>query len=167
VTDAGEGSGSANSNGNGTGNAPPPLAGGGWGEGAAPSLLARARTLRRDATPAERRLWQALRKHQRGGRKFRRQVPLGPFIADFYCPAARLVVEVDGVSHIDSPTDARRDAWMRKQGIRVFRIANFEVLSNLEGVLLAIDEAAGLTPPPQPPPARGGGVIMPPTQNDV
>ena len=135
---------------------PPPLAGGGWGEGAAPSLLHHARSLRRTATPAERKLWQALRKHQLGGRKFRRQMPLGPFIADFYCPAARLVVELDGVSHIDSPTDALRDAWMMQQGIRVFRVSNFDVLSNLEGVLLAIAEAADATPPPNPLPQGEG-----------
>jgi hypothetical protein len=66
-------------------NSPPPLAGGGRGEGApGASLLSHARALRRDATPAERRLWQGLRRHQVGGLKFRRQVPLGPYIADFY-----------------------------------------------------------------------------------
>ncbi len=83
-------------------------------------------------------------------------MPLGPFIADFYCPAARLVVEVDGISHIDSPTDAMCDAWMMKQGIRVFRISNLDVLSNLEGVLLAFNAAAHLTPPPNPLPQGEG-----------
>jgi very-short-patch-repair endonuclease len=142
---------------------PPPLAGGGWGEGAEQpartSLLTNARTMRRRATPAERRLWQALRRHQLGRLKFRRQMPLGPFIADFYCPAARLVVEVDGISHIDSPNDAIRDVWMNEQGIRVFRVSNFDVRSNLEGVLTAIQQAAQPTPSPRPPPARGGGVM--------
>ena len=75
-------------------------------------------------------------------------MPRGPLIADFYCPAARLVVEVDGISHIDSPTDAIRDVWMTEQGIRVFRISNFDVLSNLEGVLVAIRQATQPTPPP-------------------
>jgi BirA family transcriptional regulator, biotin operon repressor / biotin---[acetyl-CoA-carboxylase] ligase len=112
--------------------------------------------MRRTATPAERRLWQALRKHQLGGLKFRRQMPLGPFIADFYCPAARLVVEVDGISHIDAPNDAIRNTWMKEQGIRVFRVSNFDVLSNLEGVLIAIQQAVQPTPPPNPLPQGEG-----------
>jgi very-short-patch-repair endonuclease len=112
--------------------------------------------LRRTATPTERKLWQALRKHQTDAFKFRCQVPLGPFIADFYCPSARLVVEVDGVSHVDSPTDAIRDDWMRKHDIRVFRVSNHDVLSNLEGVLIAICEIADAPPPPNPLP-RGEG----------
>jgi very-short-patch-repair endonuclease len=116
--------------------------------------------MRRAATPAERRLWQALRKYQLGGLKVRRQVPLGPFIADFYCQAARLVVEVDGISHIDSPSDATRDAWMNEHGICVFRISNLDMLSNMEGVLIAIQQAAHATPPPNPPPARGAGVLI-------
>ena len=131
---------------------PPPLAGGGWGEGAEPpvrtSLLTNARTMRRTATPVERRLWQALRKYQLRGVKLRRQMPLGPFIAGFYCPGARLVVEVDGISHIDSPNDAIRDKWMTEQGIRVFRVSNFDVLSNLERVLVAIQQAVRPPPPP-------------------
>jgi very-short-patch-repair endonuclease len=112
--------------------------------------------MRRTATPAERKLWQALRRHQFAGLKFRRQMPLGPFIADFYCPGARLVVEVDGISHIDSPNDAIRDKWMTEQGIRAFRISNFDVLSNLEGVLLAIQQALQPTPPPNPLPQGEG-----------
>ncbi|HEY7577739.1 MAG TPA: endonuclease domain-containing protein, partial [Acetobacteraceae bacterium] len=91
-------------------NTPPPLAGGGRGEGAVgQSPLSHARALRRDATPAERLLWQGLRNRAVGRLKFRRQVPLGPYIADFYCASAKLVVEVDGVSHIDSRSDAVRD----------------------------------------------------------
>jgi very-short-patch-repair endonuclease len=125
------------------------------------SLVAHAKTMRRTATPAERRLWQALRKHQLGGLKFRRQVPLGPFIADFYCPAVRLVVEVDGVSHIGSPNDENRDAWMSEQGIGVLRLSSLDVFRNLEGVLIAMQRAAQPTPPPQPPPARGGGAVTP------
>ena len=138
----------------------PPLAGGGWGEGAGrsvrTSLVVHAKTMRRTATPAERKLWQALRKHQLGGLKFRRQMPIGPFIADFYCPAARLVVEVDGISHIDSPTDATRDVSMNERGIRVFRVSNLDVLSNLDGVLIAIRQAAEPPPPPDPLPQGEG-----------
>ena len=135
-------------------NSPPPLAGGGRGEGA--SLLSHARALRRDATPAERRLWQGSRRHQVGGLKFRRQVPLGPYIADFYCGSAKLVIEVDGISHIDSRTDAVRDAWMARHGVRVVRVANRDVLANLEGTLIAIREIAARPPPPNPLP-RGEG----------
>ena len=82
---------------------PPPPAGGGWGEGApqAITMLSRARALRRESTPAERKLWQKLRNHQLNGLKFRRQVPLGRYIADFYCATAQLVIELDGISHIE------------------------------------------------------------------
>ena len=137
--------------------APPPLAGGGRGEGAAgSSLLSHARALRRDATPAERKLWQGLRRHQVVGLKFRRQVPLGPYIADFYCASAKLVIEVDGISHIDSLTDAIRDAWMARHRIRVVRVANRDVLANLEGTLIAINEIAATPPPPAPLPQGEG-----------
>jgi len=136
---------------------PPPLAGGGWEEGAVgSSLLTHARAMRRAPTRAERKPCQGLRKHQVSGLKFRRQVPLGPYIADFYCPAVRLVVEVDGVSHIDAPADAVRDAWMTQRNIRVARIANSNVLRNLEGILIAIGELARTPPPPNPLP-RGEG----------
>ncbi len=136
---------------------PPPLAGGGRGEGATgSSLLSHARALRRDATPAERKLWQGLRGHRLRGLKFRRQVPLGPCIADFYCASAKLVVEVDGISHIDSRIDATRDAWMARHGIRVVRVANRDVLANLEGTLIAIGEIAATPPPPTPLPQGEG-----------
>ncbi|HEY7580056.1 MAG TPA: DUF559 domain-containing protein [Acetobacteraceae bacterium] len=137
---------------------PPPLAGGGRGEGEAPqSLLSHARALRRDATPAERLLWQGLRNRSVGGFKFRRHVPLGRYIADFYCAAAKLVVEVDGISHSDSRGDAVRDAWMARQGIRVVRVANRDVLGNLEGTLIAIAGIAAALPPPNPLPQGEGG----------
>ncbi len=148
-------------------NSPPPLEGGGRGEGSVqpPSphvdLLPYARRMRRDPTPAERKLWQALRKRQAAGLKFRRQMPLGPFIADFYCPAERLVVELDGISHIDSQADAARDAWMQQRGIRVVRFTNQEVLTNVEGICLAIDNIARETPPPGPLP-QGEGEDPPP-----
>jgi very-short-patch-repair endonuclease len=138
-----------------THNSPPPLAGGGRGEGAG-TLLSHARALRRDATPVERRLWQGLRRHQLRSLKFRRQVPLGPYIADFYCASAKLVIEVDGISHIDSRGDAVRDAWMARRGIRVVRVANRDVLTNLEGTLIAIGEIAAMPPPPNPLPQGEG-----------
>jgi very-short-patch-repair endonuclease len=146
---------------------PPPLEGGGWGEGCVQppspqvSLLPYARRMRHAPTPAERKLWQALRKRQASGFKFRRQMPLGPFIADFYCAASQLVVELDGISHIDSQTDAERDAWMQERGIRVVRYSNHEVLSNCEGVCLAIEQFATSTPPPGPLPHGEGETLLP------
>jgi very-short-patch-repair endonuclease len=130
----------------------PPLEGGGRGEGSPkiPTLLDHAKSMRRDATPAEKRLWQGLRSQQQAGIKFRRQHPIGPFIADFFCANAKLVVELDGISHIDSKTDDRRDAWMQERGIRVLRFSNYEALSNPEGVLLATQMACGSPPPPLP-----------------
>jgi very-short-patch-repair endonuclease len=129
---------------------PPPLAGGGPGEGddRNTSPLAHARAMHHASKPAERRLWQGLRKQRIGGLNLRRQVPLEPYIADFYCPSARLVVEVDGVSHIDAPGDAVRDSWMAKRNIRVARISNRDVLRNLKGLLIAIGELARMPPPP-------------------
>jgi very-short-patch-repair endonuclease len=111
--------------------------------------------MRHDATSAERKLWQALCKWQAGGLKFRRQVPLGKFVADFYCASARLVVEVDGESHTSPEMDARRDSWMESQGITVFRVTNHDVLSNLEGVVLAIQHHVAPPPPPNLGPLRG------------
>jgi BirA family biotin operon repressor/biotin-[acetyl-CoA-carboxylase] ligase len=111
--------------------------------------------MRQDPTSAEKLLWQKLRHHQIGGLKFRRQMPLGPCIVDFCCPSARLVIELDGVSHFGFVIDAARDAWMQAQGIRILRFSNYEVFRNLEGVLLAIGEAAGTTPPPNLDPLRG------------
>jgi BirA family biotin operon repressor/biotin-[acetyl-CoA-carboxylase] ligase len=140
------------------GGTPPPVGGGGGGVGAEhETLLSHARSLRRATTPAERLLWQWLRNRAIHGLKFRRQVPLGPYIADFYCPSARLDIEVDGASHIDAPGDAVRDAWMAEQGIGVMRIANRDVFSNLEGVLIAIGEIARMPPPPNPLPQGEGG----------
>jgi very-short-patch-repair endonuclease len=113
--------------------------------------ILRARALRRDMTLPEGLLWRELRKRP-GGFKFRRQHPFGRCIVDFYCPAVRLVVEVDGMSHEmegRAERDARRDAWLREQGLRVLRIAAVDVLRDMEAVLVAILAAAGnFTPPP-------------------
>jgi len=104
------------------------------------SLKDRSRSLRRDATDAERELWQHLRNRQLAGAKFRRQVPIGRYIADFLCADARLIVEVDGGQHSDA-TDAARTDWLEAQGFRVIRFWNHEVLTNIEGVLTRIAEA--------------------------
>jgi len=89
-------------------------------------------------TDAERRLWHAVRAHRLDGVGFRRQVPIGPYIADFYCARAKLVVEVDGGQHATSTRDIVRDMWFEERGIRTRRFWNGEVLTNLDGVLAAI-----------------------------
>ena len=104
---------------------------------------ARARTLRNAATPAERILWRYLSRAQLGVR-FSRQMPLGPYFADFLCRELQLVVELDGFSHELSPgRDAARDAWMVGQGYRVLRFGNADVAGNVEGVVAAIRAAVG------------------------
>ena len=98
----------------------------------------RAKSFRRDMTPAERKLWYALRAHRLNGLGWRRQVPLGRFILDFVCHDRSLVVEVDGGQHFSdrqARRDSARDRWLITQGYRVVRIANNEVLGYLEGVL--------------------------------
>ena len=103
--------------------------------------------MRHEPTQGEAALWRALRTRQLDHVKFRRQQPIGPFIADFFCPAARLVVEIDGITHIDPGADARRDRWMQAQGLRVLRFTSAEVAGNLDGVLGAIRDAVGPLPP--------------------
>ena len=98
--------------------------------------LTRIRTARRDSTPAERKLWHALRARQLNQAKFRRQVWLGPFIADFFCAEHKLIIEVDGHSHALQPDyDSRRTAWIERQGFRLVRVTNADVMHNIEGVL--------------------------------
>jgi very-short-patch-repair endonuclease len=119
--------------------------------------------LRTNMTDAEQKLWRALR--SRGvGPKFRRQVPLGPFIVDFVCFEAKLIVEVDGGQHADSQRDASRDRYFTNHGYRVLRFWNNDVLKNLEGVLIRITEFADPSPgalraPPSP--SRGEGQTEP------
>ena len=97
----------------------------------------RAKQLRRTLTPPECRLWLAIKAKKLNGLHFRKQVAIGPYIADFYCHAARLVVEVDG-SHHDPIADHRRNTWMEGQGIRVVRFAASDVRDHLEHVLTDI-----------------------------
>jgi very-short-patch-repair endonuclease len=104
----------------------------------APRMRQRACALRIRLTDAERKLWYALRDRRFAGFKFRRQVPLGPFIADFVCFEERLVIEVDGGQHADSLQDRRRDRWFAANRFRVLRFWNNEVLSNLEGVMTVL-----------------------------
>ena len=89
-------------------------------------------------TDAETKLWFALRDRRFANFKFRRQVPIGPFVVDFVCYGARTVIEVDGGQHADSSTDRWRDQWLTANGFRVLRFWNNDVLGNLEAVLTAI-----------------------------
>ena len=101
-----------------------------------------ARHQRRTARSYEHLLWQLLRNRQRCGKKFRRQHPLGIYVADFYCHEARLVVEVDGSPHhtpAGKQKDATRDAWMRSQGIEVLRFGGWQVEDETQQVLETID----------------------------
>jgi very-short-patch-repair endonuclease len=101
-----------------------------------------ARHLRRSATIAEIRLWSRLRRKQLEGFRFRRQHPLGSYIVDFFCPETRLIIEVDGGQHgEENAHDAARTEWLEASGYRVVRFWNNDVLSNTEGVLVAILEA--------------------------
>ncbi|MBY2928495.1 endonuclease domain-containing protein [Sphingomonadales bacterium 56] len=98
-----------------------------------------AKQLRRDLTPAEARLWYNLRAKRFAGVKFRRQTVIGPYIADFTCRTAMLVIEVDGDTHGSAiQYDAERTAFLEQQGWRVLRFTNADVLQNLEAVLSTI-----------------------------
>jgi very-short-patch-repair endonuclease len=107
----------------------------------APEMRRRARVLRQAMTDAERKLWYALRDRRFANFKFRRQVPIGPFIADFVCFEARLVVEVDGGQHAESQYDQRRDRWFATNDFRVLRFWNNEVLANVQGVMTVLAQA--------------------------
>jgi len=101
----------------------------------------RARQLRTDSTDAERRLWSLLRNRRMDGHKFRRQHPIGPYIADFACVERMLIVEADGGQHADNPADQRRTELLQGQGWRVARFWNNDILRNTEGVAVAIRQA--------------------------
>jgi very-short-patch-repair endonuclease len=129
-------------------------------------------------TDVELRLWRLLRDRRLNGIKFRRQVPVGPYIVDFLCVAAKLIVEADGFQHAESLRDNVRDAYLASQGWKVLRFWNNEVFLNREGVLETIlahaqrqnDEPSSgpsghllpegegnrRTPPSLPPPGEGG-----------
>ena len=104
----------------------------------AAGTMTRARELRREPTEAEAKLWYALRE-QLPKARFRRQVPLGPYFADFASHRAKLVVEVDGSQHLDATElDAARTRFLNGAGYRVLRFWNNDVLQNMDGVLAAI-----------------------------
>jgi very-short-patch-repair endonuclease len=100
-----------------------------------------SRKLRTNMTDAERRLWSVVRNRQLDGYKFRRQHPIGAFVADFACIERRLILELDGGQHSGSAYDVRRTAWLEGQGWLVIRFWNNDVLTETEGVLEAILQA--------------------------
>ena len=99
---------------------------------------AAAKRLRANTTPHERILWRALKEIPQEGTHFRRQAPIGPYVVDFFCPARRLIVELDGGHHNNdeqAQRDRERQAWLEKEGYRVLRFWNSEISSNLNAVL--------------------------------
>ena len=125
----------------------------------------RARALRRAMTEPERKLWHLLRSRRFSGFKFRRQVPIGPYFADFICFEARLIVEADGGQHCDSAHDARRDAWLAAEGYRIRRFWNVEIMTRSGEVADTLWHDLNPTPHPSPSatpsPARGEGESAP------
>jgi very-short-patch-repair endonuclease len=107
-------------------------------------------------TDAEGKLWYYLRARRLAGCKIRRQVPLGPYVADFLCEQWRIVIEVDGGQHADRiEHDRKRTAWLERRGYRVLRFWNTDVMANIEGVLEEIARALA-RPSPRPSPKGEG-----------
>ena len=127
-------------------------------------LKSMSRNLRSDMTDAEQALWNALRRKQVLGVQFYRQKPIGPFIVDFYGPAAGLVVEADGGQHFEKDAqdyDNRRTEYLKSQVLSVLRFTNLEILNNLDAVMDVIfrEVERGLAEnkiPPNPPFSKGG-----------
>ncbi|HEX8303207.1 endonuclease domain-containing protein [Sphingomonas sp.] len=119
--------------------------------------------MRRAPTESERVLWTHLRGARLKDAKFRRQQPIGPYIADFVCQEHRLIVEADGSQHAGSDHDARRDAFLAEKGYRVVRFWNNAVLDDIDAVKAAISAALSDPHPPKPSawappsPSRGEG----------
>ena len=126
-----------------------------------PTLTRLARALRSTATPEEPKIWQLLSRYRP---RFTRQLPIGPYIADFACRQAKLVVEIDGGQHAQSKRDMVRDEWLRREGWTVFRVWNSDVHENpigpAEAILARAAECLGGTHP-QPLPSREGRTRRP------
>jgi len=118
----------------------------------------RARRLRRDQTDAEQKPWAHLHDRQLCDARFRRQHPIGPFIADFCCPQRKLIVELDGGQHAaEIAADQKRSRFMEEQGYRLLRLWNHDVLKNMDAVLERIAEVLSdphAHPHPYPLPGR-------------
>ena len=105
------------------------------------TIVGKARRLRRKSTDAETKLWFALRDRRLDGHKFIRQDPIGSYIVDFICREKKLVIEVDGGQHSENARDKMRDRNLQREGYRVLRYWNNDVLGNLDGVLSDIRTA--------------------------
>jgi very-short-patch-repair endonuclease len=108
-----------------------------------------SRRLREAMTAAEQFLWSKIRMKQVSGYWFYRQKPVGEYIADFYCPKAKLVIEVDGGKHLSRENreyDKVRDKYMEGLGLRILRFTNIEILTNIKGVLKRINDKISLNP---------------------
>jgi very-short-patch-repair endonuclease len=110
--------------------------------------LPRARALRRNQTEPEHRFWGLVRNRRLEGHKFVRQLPIGPFVADFACREAALIVELDGGQHADSSSDADRTRYLNERGYSVLRFWNNDVLTNGRGVAESILAAIAGHPSP-------------------
>jgi very-short-patch-repair endonuclease len=109
-----------------------------------PRKVKLARQLRRNQSEAEEKLWINLWKRNLNGVKFRRQQPIGKYIVDFICFEKKLIIEIDGGQHNESPkiqTDLQRTIWLESEGYHVLRFWNNDVLENLDGVLIKIKES--------------------------
>ncbi|MEJ2377147.1 MAG: DUF559 domain-containing protein [Pseudolabrys sp.] len=129
----------------------------------APPQRAFARRMRKMPTQAERKLWWHLRHRLplKNGLHFRRQVQIGPYIADFACHRLKLIIEVDGGQHgARLPDDEMRSRRLEADGYRILRFWNNDVLSNIDGVLMVIMNALTATPTPDPAPQGGGEKSM-------
>ncbi len=117
-----------------------------------PGHVKLARAMRHEPTDAEAKLWHRLRNRQIDGWKFRRQVPFGGYVLDFYCAKAKLVVEVDGGQHAEERRehDTIRTQFLDADGVRVLRFWNGDVLTNIDGVLELIYLALSQRPAPSP-----------------
>ena len=105
--------------------------------------LETAKQLRIDSTPAEKRMWEQLRNRQLEKQKFRRQVPIGPYIVDFICLERKLIIEIDGWTHSTEAevlNDKRRTTYLESQGYKVIRFQNAEIKEGMDEVLTLISE---------------------------
>ena len=103
-----------------------------------PKIKTTARTLRKNMTDSELKLWSRIRRRQIFGLQFYRQRPIGNYIVDFYCPKAQLVLEVDGLQHMQELAvrkDNYRDSYLKQQGIKVLKFDNLQVLKQLDAVV--------------------------------
>ncbi len=137
----------------------PPFQGRGRGWGLSAERLAtlnrHAREMRNNPTEPEKRLWRRLSNTQLEGHKFRRQAVIGTFIADFLCPKAKLIIEIDGDTH-DAAKDAQRDDMLMRRGYQTLRFTNTDVMRNIDGVLRSILEALPQFSAPHPNPSPKG-----------